>query len=496
MAANVLTKVRQFLWPIYGKEHKKFLPMAGLIALILFNYTVARNIKDALVVTEGGSETITFLKFWVVVPSAFLFFLIYSKLSNILTKQALFYTVITPFLIFFGLFALVIYPNRLLLHPVESADWLQSMLPAGFKGVISMYRYWTYAIFYTLAELWGSVVMTLMFWQFANDVTRVSEAKRFYAHFYLVANIAVFFAGFATRYFSQIRNSLPEGVDPWGVSLNYLMTAIVLCGLSVLGIYYYLNRYVLPHPDFAKTEDETKKLKKSKTKMSVGESIRFLLHSKYLGLIAILVVSYGISINLVEVSWKHQVALQFPSKNDYSAFMGLLSMTTGISTFLMIFIGSWVLRSLGWKRAVLATPIMIGLTGFMFFFAVVFPDSFTPVAMLFEVTPLMLAVIFGFAQNVLSKATKYSLFDPSKEMSYIPLDDESKMKGKAAVDVVGARLGKSGGSIMQQMMFAFIGPVAVIAPYSAVILLVVISVWMGAVYGLHKRFAAASGEKV
>lgn len=40
---------------------------------------------------------------------------------------------------------------------------------------------------------------------------------------------------------------------------------------------------------------------------------------------------------------------------------------------------------------------------------------------------LMMAVWVGMVQNVLSKATKYALFDPTKEMAYIPLDKESKV---------------------------------------------------------------------
>lgn len=63
----------------------------------------------------------------------------------------------------------------------------------------------------------------------------------------------------------------------------------------------------------------------------------------------------------------------------------------------------------------------------------------------------MAAVLVGAAQNVFSKSAKYSLFDPCKEMAYIPLDQELQLKGKAAIDVVCNPLGKSGGSAIQQV---------------------------------------------
>ncbi len=47
-------------------------------------------------------------------------------------------------------------------------------------------------------------------------------------------------------------------------------------------------------------------------------------------------------------------------------------------------------------------------------------------------TPLMLAVLVGAAQNGVSKASKWALFDPCKNMAYIPLDPEARTKGKAA----------------------------------------------------------------
>jgi AAA family ATP:ADP antiporter len=46
-------------------------------------------------------------------------------------------------------------------------------------------------------------------------------------------------------------------------------------------------------------------------------------------------------------------------------------------------------------------------------------------------TPLYAAVLVGAAQNVFSKSAKYSLFDPCKEMAYIPLDQETQLKARA-----------------------------------------------------------------
>ncbi len=328
----------------------------------------------------------------------------------------------------------------------------------------------------------------------ANDVTRTGEAKRFYAHFYLLANIAVFMAGYASRYFSQMRGTIGDGVDAWGVTLNYLTVLVLICGMIVLGLYYYLTHYVFTDPTMLKPQEE-KGMRKEKLKMSMGQSIKFLMTSPYLGLIAVLVLCYGMCINFAEVSWKHAVHLQYPTENEYNAFMGLLYMSMGVVTFFVILIGSSVVRILGWKKGALATPVMLGLTGLLFFAFLIFQDQLSMVTSLLGTTPLMLAVVFGLIQNVLSKSTKYALFDPTKEMAYIPLDEESKMKGKAAIDVVGSRLGKSGGSLIQQAMFVFIGPISVITPYVGLVMIAIIVIWILAVAALGKRFTKLTAEK-
>lgn len=56
------------------------------------------------------------------------------------------------------------------------------------------------------------------------------------------------------------------------------------------------------------------------------------------------VVAYGISINLVEVTWKSKIKAQFPNPNDYSAFMGDFSSATGAVTFIMMLLSRFIFR--------------------------------------------------------------------------------------------------------------------------------------------------------
>jgi AAA family ATP:ADP antiporter len=145
------------------------------------------------------------------------------------------------------------------------------------------------------------------------------------------------------------------------------------------------------------------------------------------------------------------------------------------------------LRRFGWKVGAYITPVVLLITGAGFFVFIIFKDQLDPIMSAIGLTPLFIAVIFGTAQNVMSKASKYSLFDPTKEMAYIPLDQESKVKGKAAIDTVGARLGKAGGSAIQIGLIGVLGTLSSATPYIGVILLFIVLAWMWAVKDLGDK---------
>src|ERR1700733_2845522 len=302
---------RAALWPIHGYELKKFLPLSFIMFCLLFNYTVLRDTKNTLVVNSAGAGAITFLKLYCVTPAAILFVLIYAKLTNILRRETVFYAVVIPFLVFFGAFAFFIYPNLHMMHPSpETIQSLQHSYPR-LSGFIDIYAYWAFSLFYVLSEIWGSAMIALMFWQFANHVVRMRESKRFYGLFAVVGNLALVLSGqvvsLSSRYVQSYFSSKEEA---WEVSLFILMGAVVFFGLIAMALYRWMHSSVLTDKKFFDVDEQVGK-KKKKEKLSLVESAKLIFSSPELGLIAILIMAYGITINLVEVQFKHQLGLWY-----------------------------------------------------------------------------------------------------------------------------------------------------------------------------------------
>lgn len=473
--------------------------MAMIFFLILVNYTLLRNVKDSLVVTapNSGAEVLSFLKLFCVTPSAIIFLIVYAKASNILSNENLFYATLTPFIVFFGIFAFIIYPFLDFFQPsIETVAGWQAAFPR-YKWIISIFGNWTFSLFYILAELWGSAIISLSFWQFANQITKISEARRHYAFFGFMAQTALIASGVIGNYFSSINSTGALSIrDMWGTSLYWQMGIVVVFGVLIMMFYRWMYRNVLTDKRFYDKPELPGRagVGKKKAKMSLSQSFKAIFTSPYLGLIALLVVSYGVSINFVEGVWKSQLKLRYPDPNAYNVFMSQFTIITGFVSMVMMFVGSNILRMFRWFTAAVITPILLLILGGLFFIFVLFKSQLENFITSFGTTSLIMAVLFGAAVVIIIKSTKYALFDLTKEMAYIPLDEEMKVKGKAVVDVLGGRLGKSGGAGFQTLMFMLIPGATYfqIAPYVAGAFFMMCIIWLFAVKGLSKRIEVIS----
>lgn len=484
---------RSILWPIHRHELKIVIPMLLMLFLTCFNYSILKNLKDVMVVTAkaSGGEVIPFIKVWAMLPMAVLSALVFTKLSNRYSQEKVYYIIIGGFLMIYAIFGFVIYPFRESLELTGLASSMEAVLPAGAKGFIAMVRHWSFTFFYVMCELWSSIVVTVLFWGFANEITKVKDARRWYSLLSVVASSSAVIAGVMGRFFSNLEYNpnLPFGTNAWEQTIVEVVIAVLVVGLGILATFWWLNRNVLTSPEYVDIHRSNRAFR-IKKKQSLRQSFSMLSKSKYLVCIAVLVIAYHLTINLVEVVWKDQLKELYPDRNDYFIYLSDVTVLLGIiSAAASFFIGSIIAR-FGWTKTAMVAPMMMLVTSLGFFGFLFCRETFGDAALTFlGMTPLAVAVLFGGAQNCFSKAAKYSVFDATKEMAFIPLDHETKLKGKAAIDGVASRFGKSGGSIIHQSLLLIFTTLTQSAPYVAAILMGVIGVWFAAVKVLGVEFA-------
>lgn len=248
-------------------------------------------ILDTLILTRNLRYCVI-LQIYGVLPAATLFIALYSKMATIFDKKTLFYATCIPFFAFFFLFDALIYPNRDAIQP--SLSYIQSHFQispssSGASSIFAkLFANWTSAMFYVVAEVYSSVSVGILFWQYANDVVSVSQAKRFYPLFAQMSGLAPILAGqYVVRYASRAKD--------FEESLHRLTRLVTLSGVLICSFYKWSNDYIEKSAMLNGVQDGygAKVQKKKKAKMSMVESARFLASSEYLRLIAVLVVGYG-----------------------------------------------------------------------------------------------------------------------------------------------------------------------------------------------------------
>ncbi|MBM3207953.1 MAG: NTP/NDP exchange transporter [Chlamydiae bacterium] len=488
--------IRSLLWPVHRSELKKVLSMLVLLFLLCICYSVLRNLKDTIVLTakNSGAEVIPFLKVWGMLPGAIVATWIYTRLFRFFTRETVFYIVISSFICYFILFAFVIHPNSDKLHLDRLGDWLTVHLPVGFKGLIAMIRNWSFTTFYIISELWSVVVLAVLFWGFANDITEVSEAKRTYGILNIGSNMAPILGGGMGIICSKFLplSAAADSQEAWSNTLTNIVLMLSVLGVCSMIVFYWINRNIVPKDKVSSTGYSPKR----KFKLSIRDSIRYIYKSRYLTCLAIIVLGYNISINITDILWKEQLKRYFTDPNDMMNHMNAITVGIGIAGTMGGMFFSMAVNRLGWTFTAILTPAIMTIMAVGFFIFLFCGDGLTAFAMtMFGATPFAMTVYFGSLQNCLSKAGKYSLFDASKEIAFLPLEQDAKIKGKAAIDGLGSGIGKSGSSLTYQGLIISLGSVALSTPYIAVILFVVLVAWISSVVtvgGLFKKTSAAA----
>ena len=477
-------KFQQILWPIHNYELKKFLPMSFLMFFILFVYTMVRDLKDSLVRKEaigGGAELVPQIKLWFVMPAAFLLVIVYTFLINKFGFKKTFYIVVSSFMAFYVVFILFLYPNRAVIHANEATvRAMQAAWPPFFYWIVPCLTNWSFTLFYVISELWGTMAISSLFWQFAYEVTMKNEVKRFFGLYAIIGNIGVVCSGGLLKTLAQM---------PGDAHIYVSIGTCIVFGIATMVMYWYINAFVLKDPRLY--DPSQIKSKKKKEKVGVMDGIKILCKSPYLLMICAIVVCYGIGINFFEVVWKKYTDRMVKGAAGVSDMMANLSMLTGVLTIVASLFGQNILRKTKWRTAALIPASILAVFGGIFFVIVLYGEYVSP--MIFGTSFAVLAVWFGLIQDALSKSVKYCLFDATKNMAYVPLDEDTRTKGLAAVEVIGGRAGKAGASAVGMFVTSVVSAGSALTDHVVTIFVLfttTVAVWIGSVFNLSKRYEA------
>lgn len=380
------------------------------------------------------------------------------------------------------------------LHPMWMVDAAAEFVPQGLMGLVKVAQYWTFSLFYCAAELWGSVVISVLFWSLANEVCTISEAKSVYPLMGIAANVALVLSGnFVKLVNTQI-----------AVGNTYVSLCWLVGGILVMTSFMALSKAVLDKfviGDYCSLDPTTASKPKGKTKGNLAQSFGIIRESPKISNLAILVMSYGISHRLFEFAWKASLRALYPTAQAYQTVLAEVAIATGWATITFMILGKFVFQYLGWGAAASATPVAMLTSGGVFFALSLVAGSAAATGgstLFFGLDPASLAfvgVAAGAVTQVFARSSKFSLFDPAKEMVYIEMSKEEKSKGKAAVDLIGSQIGKSGGAWVTQALLLITGSMTASLPIIATVFMAVIVTWLNAVRNLGSMIRKEEEEK-
>jgi AAA family ATP:ADP antiporter len=255
--------------------------------------------------------------------------------------------------------------------------------------------------------------------------------------------------------------------------VKVLSIIVFSLGVAAIFLHYLCEKYYKSRRDFILKREE-----KDKFHLTVKESLTMLTASKQVRNIVLIIFGYGFTVTLMHLTWLSALQHRYPSPIEFMQFQAYLNYWTGIITIVTAVLGRKIVEIFGLSFSAKITPIFTLVPGAMFYAAcTVFNYSLNN-------TIIMYATTVGSIQYVLVRASKYVLFDSTKERLYTFIENEElKTKGKVLADVLGFKLGKAMGA------FALAAPLIIspsqtylsVAPFTGMSLILVCYFWIKAI---------------
>lgn len=499
-------------WPISlfrvsKAERKMFFYMFFIFLIIAYIYSVLRDMKDAVVIERLEPASIVFLKSFFVTPVSIFavvglqYWFTKSRVTNVLRGMVY---IFGGYFIFYAVIVLP-FQEKIEFNPYGTIDSFGDGKFA-FRGLQPLYalllvfNFWTSSLFYITAELWGNLVLSLLFMSYSNDVLTFKQSLRFVPIFYIGSNIGLFFSGLTILLFCWVQDNYDYTVNRLIINAIFLLCGL-LCAIIIV-LHRVLETSVLKKPIFIK-DTEVKK-KKKKVKIGFVEGIKRMAQSKLLIQICFIVVAYNICTNLVDTVFKSTMKIASVKGNQAAGSFVMKKQAQNqimIASIVIIILTtpfSQCLQKLGWFVVGAITPTFTATLAFFFLGLALYNTatdgknhmSLFNSLFIGKTNRSDLECYAGQIAVTTFKVTKYAFFDIAKEAISMRFDKENRPGYKAIYDGICGKLGKSGGGYLVMMLFMVTNSLDIreSAQYIFILLLIMSAIWLYSVKYLSGKY--------
>ncbi|MCD6527375.1 MAG: hypothetical protein J7K75_10330 [Desulfuromonas sp.] len=336
------------------------------------------------------------------------------------------------------------------LYIVLSTCLLFSGLLVVFRLLLTTKHPAVVVAFYIFVDILG-VVLVEQFWSLTNSIYSTSEGKSWYGYIGTGGLLGGVMGGLVAAMI--LRHTPLQTPDLLLVAAAILLAIMILTWvMGRLGIYHEVEN--LGHPT------------------TYRGGWRVLKHSRYLMMIAAILLLAQLASPLVEYQFMKTVEDVYLEQEARTAFLSLFfSLLGGVSISVNLLVTSLVHRKLGVVAGLLAQPLLMMLCSLGFVFQPTLP--------------------FSVATKISDRGLSYSINRASKELLYVPIDSILIYQAKAWIDMFGYRLFKIFGSFIILFFTQWL-PFRVSVPQLSWFTVAICLVWIGLILLIQRDYQKLS----
>ncbi len=318
-----------------------------------------------------------------------------------------------------------------------------------FWWLVKLPENWVTPTFYIWISFFNYVLIA-HFWTFTNDFFNARDAKRLYGFVLTVGTIGGILGGLAADL----------SVETVFSTEDVLLLAAAALLLSI-GLVYAIEHHA---PSRTRVDDH---LAASVRKLDVsGRTPDRRFNRRHIVLLGLMIVFGVIISTIIDYQFNWVVQEKYPTKMARTEFFGeFFALLNAISLVMQFFLTGQILKKYGIGLALLLMPLILaaGAIGFM----------------------LMPAIALASFLKISDKTLSYSLMQSSRELLFLPIPSEIRVKTKLLLDVFVNRFA-SGVAAGLILLFTLVFPLSI--SQLSLVALGFLVVWIVIIIALRKEY--------